>query len=170
MSMKITRKLISKSEAGEVYLDWYPEAEINKAFRTGSSVQQAWDRYLIGEFEPYVPMETGMLKNSAMLATTIGSGEIIYHTPYSRYLYYGKVMVDPVTRRAGFETPDGWKSRRGVTKVLLSDLGLPDRDLEYSEAVNPKAGSFWDRRAEVDRYDEWKKFVAGIIAREFGGE
>ena len=170
MSMKIKRKLISKSEAGEVYFDWYPEAEINKAFRTGSSVQQKWDRYLIGEFEPYVPMETGMLNRSAMLATTIGSGEITYHTPYSKYLYYGKVMVDPVTRRAGFETTDGWKSRRGISKSLLSDLGEPDRDLEYSKAANKKAGPFWDRHASADRYDEWKKFAAGIIAFEFGGK
>ena len=168
--MKIKRKLISKSKAGKVYLDWYPEAEVRNATRTGSRLQQAWDKFLIGEFEPYVPMETGMLIRSAMLATTIGSGEIIYHTPYSKYLYYGKVMVDPVTRRAGFETADGWKSRKGITKVLLSDLGAPDRDLEYSKAANKKAGPFWDRRASYDRYGEWKKFAAGIIAREFGGK
>jgi len=164
MGMKIKRKLISKSKAGEVYFDWYPEEAVKKSMSAGGSAQKAWDRYLISEFEPYVPMETGTLIRSALLATVIGSGEVVYHTPYAKYLYYGKVMVDPVTGAAGFLTDDGWKSRRGVAKIAT------DRDLEYSEAANPKAGPFWDRRAEVDRIEEWKKALAGIIAREMGGK
>ena len=164
MNMKVKSKLILKNAAAEIYLEWYPEAEIKKAFRKGSRAQRDWDEFLIDEFEPYVPIETKMLMHSVTIATAIGSGEIIYHTPYSKYLYYGKVMVDPKTKVAGFETDDGWKSRKGVAKILTN------RELEYSKAVNKNAGPFWDMNAEVDRIEKWKKFLAGIIVQEFGGE
>lgn len=36
---------------------------------------------------------TGALEKSGPLSTDIGSGEVIWNTPYARYQYYGKVMV-----------------------------------------------------------------------------
>jgi len=154
--MKVKTKLISKSDAAKIYLDWFSEEEIKKAFRTGSRAQQKWDDYLRFEFQPYVPMDTGMLIRSAELATTIGSGEIIYNTPYSKYLYYGKLMVDRKTGSA--------YAREGVPKELTAT------DLKFSNAANKKAGSFWDRRAANDRFDAWKKTYAAIIAKGFSGK
>lgn len=43
--------------------------------------------------EQFVPMLTGSLKNR----TQVKDNEVIYPGPYARYLYYGKLMVDPET-------------------------------------------------------------------------
>lgn len=38
--------------------------------------------------DPYVPMQTGMLKKSGILGTVIGSGIVEYTAPYARRQYY----------------------------------------------------------------------------------
>lgn len=42
---------------------------------------------------PYVPFLTGSLDER----TRVSGNTIIYPGPYARYLYYGKVMVNPET-------------------------------------------------------------------------
>ena len=37
---------------------------------------------------PYVPFDTGTLQQSGILNTVIGSGEVVYQTPYARRMYY----------------------------------------------------------------------------------
>lgn len=75
---------------------------------------------------PLVPKKDGVLIRSAPVHTKMGSGEVIYRTPYARYQYYGKLMVDPVTGSS-------W-ARAGVTKVLTN------RDLNHAESPR---GRFW---------------------------
>ena len=43
---------------------------------------------IIRDTDPLVPFDTGMLKNSAQLATDYDTGEIIWSTPYARPQYY----------------------------------------------------------------------------------
>lgn len=38
--------------------------------------------------DPYVPMQTGMLKKSGISGTVIGSGKVEYIAPYGRKQYY----------------------------------------------------------------------------------
>jgi len=151
--MKTKKMLLSDTDAAKIYFNWYPEREVERAFGKNSTAQKKWDKFLMGEFEPYIPLETKMLSHSVTLSTTPGNGEIIYHTPYAKFQYYGKMMVDPQTRSS--------YARSGVTKDLTT------KDLIHSQAVNPLAGPFWDRRAANDRFDAWKKFFAGIIGDEF---
>lgn len=66
--------------------------------------------------------------------------EIEVVAPYAHAMYVGKVWVDPKTGKAGFLTPNGWRSRKGVPKVMSS------RDYDYDKTKNPQAGPFWDRR------------------------
>ena len=40
---------------------------------------------------PKVPFDTGYLIRSALQASAIGEGLIVYATPYARYLYYGEI-------------------------------------------------------------------------------
>lgn len=51
-------------------------------------VQQAIDRAVINYMEPYWAYDTGWLANSAW-ASDIGSGIIVYDTPYASEMYYG---------------------------------------------------------------------------------
>lgn len=107
----------------------------------GGRVQQVVDAEILRLCEPYIPRDLaagadgGTLIQSGIEHTVIGSGEIVWKTTYARYVYHGIVYVDPVTKRAGFLTEDGWKSRRGVTKIST------DRQLQYQGA--PMRGSFW---------------------------
>lgn len=51
-------------------------------------VQQVIDSEVLRLNDPYIPFDTGALKNSGQLNTRIGSGQVIYLTPYARKQYY----------------------------------------------------------------------------------
>ena len=54
-------------------------------------VQCTVDETFLMGVEPYVPMDTGLLKDSARLHTDIGSGEIVWDAENkARRLYYGE--------------------------------------------------------------------------------
>ena len=52
-------------------------------------VQQAIDSAVIRYALPYWAWDTGTLANSPYTSSDIGSGEIIYDTPYASEMYYG---------------------------------------------------------------------------------
>ena len=54
----------------------------------GGEVQRFVDSEVLRLCEPYVPMDAGVLKTSGSVSTDIGSGEVIYETPYARKVYY----------------------------------------------------------------------------------
>ena len=103
--------------------------------------------------DPYVPMQTGTLKNRVIIRPT----SITYNSPYARVMYYGKVMVDPKTGAAGFLTAKGWRSRRGVAKVVS------DREFQYHGG--PRRGKLWDKRMWADK----KRTILTTVARSVGG-
>lgn len=86
----------------------------------------------------YMPYLSGTLIKQTIIQTDIHSNLIVTQAPQARYLFYGKVMVDPKYRCGGFLGNDGWFSRPGVTKVLTN------RDLTYTKTKNPQAGPRWD--------------------------
>ena len=86
-----------------------------------------------------MPFVSGMTYKVTVAQTDISKPFIITDTPYAKYLFYGKVMVDPKTGAAGFMTSEGWRSRKGGAKVLTG------RDLQYNRTKNPNAGPRWDR-------------------------
>ena len=98
----------------------------------GLLVSNEWKRLL----DPYTPKETGLLMQGARLKPW----EIEYIQPYSAYMYYGEVYVDPVTGASGFLTDEGWKSRKGVKKVPSG------RKFNYQKN-NPYATDHWDVKA-----------------------
>lgn len=56
----------------------------------GGRVQKYLDSRVLAYCEPYVPMQTGALKQSGITGTVIGSGVVVYNAPYARRIYYGK--------------------------------------------------------------------------------
>lgn len=118
---------------------------------TGSARRaQAWlDNTVVKDSTPYVPRLTGALERSGIAGTKIGSGLVEWNSPYARYQYYGKVMVDPAIGAAGFLTEDGWFSRRGASKVLTG------RDLQYSKQSHPKACRLWFEAAKSQNKAKW---------------
>ena len=111
----------------------------------GGHVQKVIDAAVIRECFPYVPFDEGVLAGSANTATEIGSGEVVYDTPYARYLYYGEVYGPniPITENGiitGYWSP--------------KEKFPTGEKLEYSTEKNPKAGSHWFERAMEDHKDD----------------
>jgi hypothetical protein len=100
-------------------------------------VQQFIDSECIRLMVPYTPMLTGKMRDSATLGTVIGSGRIVYLSPYARYQYYGKLMVSRLTGSS--------YARRGESKVLTN------KDLRYQTSRQFHAGAFWFERMKHDR-------------------
>lgn len=53
-----------------------------------NAAQQFVDSEVLRYCAPLVPFDTGMLRDSGTLGTVIGSGMVVYSTPYAARLYY----------------------------------------------------------------------------------
>lgn len=111
----------------------------------GGVVQKAVDSAVIRYSSPYVPFQDGILDGSASANTVIGSGEIVYATPYARYLWYGEKYGPniPIIENGvvvGFWSP---KEKHPTGEKL-----------NYDTSKHPLAGPFWCIRAMADhKYD-----------------
>ncbi|WP_050697613.1 minor capsid protein [Anaeromassilibacillus senegalensis] len=115
-----------------------------KGLTAGGDVQRFHTANVLRRIVKYMPYREGMLIKQTVASSPISKPYIVVPGPAARYLYYGKVMVDPVTKAAGFLDQDGqWKSRKGVPKVLSN------RNIKYTKGKNPLAGPFWDRRLKA---------------------
>lgn len=111
----------------------------------GGYVQKTVDAAVIRECFPYVPFDEGVLAGSANTATKVGSGEVVYDTPYARYLYYGEVYG-----------PNIPIVENGVVTGYWSppEKHPTGRQLQYNTDKNELAGSHWFDRAMADHKDE----------------
>lgn len=65
----------------------YTEARFHSKFQ---QAQKFLDNEVLKDSDPFVPMDTGNLRNSGIRGTVLGSGQVIYNAPYARHCYYGK--------------------------------------------------------------------------------
>lgn len=123
------------------YLELNPIGTIikDKGLATGGDAQKFHTANVLKRIKRYMPFVSGMTYKITVVQTNISRPYIITDAPYAKYLFRGKVMVDPKLGIAGFMTPEGWRSRKGCVKVLT------DRDLQYTRTKNPNAGPRWDR-------------------------
>lgn len=98
---------------------------------------------------PFVPARNNVLTND----TKVIGNLVVYPGPYARYLYSGKLMVDP-------ETGSSWV-RKGEHKVLT------DRNLVFSKAVHPQAQSHWFEASKAQNLDKWIR-IAKKAVEKFG--
>ena len=87
--------------------------------------------------QPFVPMLTGSLTQR----TRVVGNDIIYPGPYARFLYYGKVMVDPETGST--------YAPKGRTKVLT------DKNLVFTTSGHAQAQSHWFEASKAENLDKW---------------
>lgn len=123
----------------------------------GGMVQRYIDSEVIRQCEPYVPFDEGTLTRSASLATRIGSGLVIYNTPYARYQYYGVVYGPNIPMVIG-----GEQTFRSPTNQAKHPT---NRKLTYNKEKHPLAGSMWFERMKADHKDDilvGAKKVAGV--------
>lgn len=114
------------------------------------------DKFILEESEPYVPGKH--IQDAGVIATEIGSGQVIWDSPDAQYLYEGKLMVDPITLKGAFFSPDyGFWSRPNTEKILDPN----GRDLEYHGGG--KRGSKWFDRMIDEKMDELVEGVQNIV-------
>ena len=101
--------------------------------------------------QPFVPALTGSLT----ARTRVVGNTIVYPGPYARYLYHGKLMVDPATGSS-------W-AKKGSTKVLT------DRNLVFTKAVHPQAQDHWFEASKAQNLDKWLR-VARKAVIKYGSE
>jgi hypothetical protein len=133
---------------------WSPDfvSVMDKRFK---NAQEYIDSACIRLMVPYTPMRTGLLMESAKLGTVIGSGEIVYLSPYARYLYYGEVYSPSIpilegTELVGFFSPPGQKKHP------------TGREMSYDTSVHPQAGKLWFERMKADHAEEIREAAEKI--------
>lgn len=97
---------------------------------------------------PYVPFLTGSLDQR----TRVDGSEVIYPGPYARYLYHGKVMVDPETGSA--------YAPKGGTKVVI------DKDLIFNKAMHSQAQAYWFEASKAENMDKWLRVADKAVKRD----
>ncbi|MGN1130158.1 MAG: minor capsid protein [Ruminococcus sp.] len=112
------------------------------------------DKKCIELMKPYTPKNIGVLCNSPVLDTKIGSGEIHQNKPYARYLYYGEIYGPNIPiyengKVIGFLSP---KKKHST-----------GRPLQYNTSKNPKAGKMWFERMKADKKEVILRGAANIL-------
>lgn len=97
---------------------------------------------------PYVPFLTGSLDQR----TRVDGSEVIYPGPYARYLYHGKVMVDPETGSA--------YAPKGGTKVVT------DKDLVFNKAMHSQVQAYWFEASKAENMDKWLRVADKAVKRD----
>jgi hypothetical protein len=110
-----------------------------KGLSHDGDVQKFHTQNVLKRIKRYMPYVSGATYKITVAQTDINKPEIVTNTPYAKYLFYGKKMIDPKINASGFLTPEGWRSRRGSVKVLTAE------NLKYNKTKNPAAGPRWDR-------------------------
>lgn len=107
--------------------------------------QWVLDNQIMTDMVPLMPMVTGTFINTTRIrsASLAGTGQVVAASaPTGRFLYFGKVMVDPLTGSP-------W-ARKGAKKVVT------DQPLRYSRAG---AVSEWFESAKAQHLSEWITIV-----------
>lgn len=126
-----------------------PFSKYNDAFQ---KAQFELDTMVMHSMEPFMPMDTGsfIALTKARSMAMAGTGKVCAGAaPMGRFLYMGKVMVDP-------ETGSPW-ARKGVRKVVT------DRPLVFDKTAHPNAQPFWFDAAKKKDGEAWDKKVEKII-------
>lgn len=124
------------------------EVDLSRFEKQYQKAQYALDSMVMTSMVPYMPHQTGTFINvtKAQSAALAGSGLVVAAAPpMGRFLYEGKLMVDPVTNSP-------W-ARPGAKKIVT------DKDLKYS---NPKATPHWFDTAKEKHGESWVRAVKKI--------
>lgn len=109
------------------------EVMANKASKAEHTVAQQIRK----DTSPYVPFLNGALDRG----TRVVGNTVIYPGPYAKFLYYGKVMIDP-------ETGSAWAPEKGK-KVLT------DRNLVFTKEKHPQAQDHWFEASKAQNLNKW---------------
>lgn len=98
---------------------------------------------------PYVPFRNGQMDER----TRVRDNMIIYPGPYARFLYHGKVMIDPETGST--------YAPKGGTKVVT------DKNLVFTTSGHKQAQAYWFEASKAENLDKWIEVARKAVMHEF---
>lgn len=128
----------------EVQFDTKLLNKVVSSFDAGGETQKKFTGDLMRLSMEYMPRKTGELMAKTIMVPD-GSG-IIYDTPYARYHWYGKLKVDPITRKGAF-FKEGYGFWSRPKEQPNSQKVLTNIDMHYQGS--PMRGSHWAERCFV---------------------
>ena len=131
----------------KVRFDGY-DALLDSLDEASNKAQHAVAVQAESDTSPYVPMLTGSLD----MRTRVIDNMIVYPGPYARYLYHGKVMVDPETGSA--------YAPKGGTKVVT------DKNLVFNKAMHSQAQAYWFEASKAENMDKWLRVADKAVKRD----
>ncbi len=102
------------------------EIKKKRGLETGGAVQKYVDETVIRFCEPYVPVDTGALRDSPKSSSPPGGGKVVYGKDYARKQYYenkggeglrGKMWFERMKADRGDEIITGAAERAGGRKM-----------------------------------------------------
>lgn len=75
---------------------------MKRGLNKGGRAQQFIDSESLKMCDPYIPKDTGMLIDSGTMNSQIGSGKIIWSTPYARRWYYKPAHFQDAPQRGNY--------------------------------------------------------------------
>ena len=139
----MNKKQLFRLPSGTIaYLELNPVDQIlkNKGLDPGGDAQKFHTANVLKRIKRYMPFLSGMTYKVTVAQTDIARPYIITNTPYAKYLFYGKKMVNAKTGKGPRMIPGiGFRYKKGTVLKVTSE------DLEYNRTKNPKAGPRWDR-------------------------
>ena len=125
------------------------DAVKNALAKACSRAENVVAQQVMKDTAPFVPALTGSLTER----TRVVGNEVIYPGPYARFLYYGKVMVDPATGST--------YAPKGGTKVVTN------RNLVFNTTMHPQAQAHWFDASKAQNMEKWVR-VADKAVKKFG--
>lgn len=123
------------------YMDGHVRVNLQFA-KYGERLKEAqfWlGNQVLADCKPYMPLRTGSQQQRSY--TTPDGRQVVFPGPYARFLYMGKVMVDPDTGSPF--------ARKGAVKIVT------DRDLQFQagtarwfDVARAEHGEAWVRGCE----------------------
>lgn len=105
-----------------------------RGLEENGKVQQFVGSEVLRRCDPYVPFQSGVLKNTSGQVLKNGA-EVRWNSPSAKFLYYGKVMV-------GVNSGSPWANSGERKRVT-------NKDLTYNGA--PKRGAMWFERMKAEQ-------------------
>ena len=125
-----------------VYLEMNSVQQImkDKGLDPGGDAQRFHTANVLRRIKRYMPFDSGMTYKVTVAQTDISKPYIVTNTPYAKYLFYGKKMVNAKTGKGPRMIPGvGLRYKKGAV------LKATSADLKYNRTKNPNAGPRWDR-------------------------
>lgn len=145
--------MIIKSNIGSVDIT-VNNAALNRKL---NNAQKALNMQILADNQPFIPFQSGALRNAGRFPDGIEGGVIEYDKPYAHYQYVGRVYEDPKYHVAGWYTEGyGWWSRKGVKKIPRDLNSKRSPYLQYHGG----GGKEWFEEAKKANKTNWIKLVA----------